>query len=276
MTKRKLQISNGHYFDTDQLARILYSISKADPGEKVTFSYLEEDTGLPFRQIRNRVSIARAMGIFEESKIKLTPFGELISKHDPFIGNKATLEFAHYLAAGNYKNIVWYEVFNTLLIDEQPKSHQGWVQYFREALANDYSEHSLKDHVGKEVRFIIDAYVKGTFVNLALLHLTSDDILYRRRYTSINPLILTAAIYDYGFNQQRKLLEVSDILNEKGSPGHVFFIDESTLRQSLEGLHEKGWTRYESTHNLDQIRLKDEFSSIEFLTAFYEDRDPVM
>ncbi len=276
MAKRKLQISNGHYFDTAQLARILYSITNADPAEKLTFSDLEKDTGLPFRQIRNRVSIARAMGIFEESKIKLTPFGKLISKHDPFIDNKVTLEFAHYLAAGNYTNLVWYEVFNTLLMDEQPKNYHGWVQYFREILANDYSEHSLKKHVREEVRFIVEAYVKGTFVNLALLHLTSDENLYSRRYTSTNPLILSAALYDYGFKQQRKLLEVTDILNEKGSPGHVFFLDEPTLKQALENIHEKGWVRYESTHNLDQIRLKDEFSSIEFLTAFYEDRDPVM
>jgi len=276
MIKRKLQISNGHYFDTDQLARILYSITNADPDDKVTFSYLEEDTGLPFRQIRNRVSIARAMGIFEESKIKLTPFGELISKHDPFVENKATLEFAHYLAAGNFRNLVWYEVFNTLLIDEQPKSYDGWLKYFRETLAKDYSEHSIKDHVGKEVRFIIDAYVKGTFVNLALLHLTSDEILYRRRYTSVNNMILAATIYDYGFKQDRKLFEVIDILKEKGSPGHVFFLDESTLRQSLEDIHEKGWARYEGTHNLDQVRLKDEFSAIEFMIAFYEDRDPAM
>ena len=59
-----------------------------------------------------------------------------------------------------------------------------------------------------------------------------------------------------------------------GSPAIVFGLDVALFRQQIEGLHDRGWLRYETTHNLDQIRLKPGFSTIEFLTAHFENREP--
>ena len=59
-----------------------------------------------------------------------------------------------------------------------------------------------------------------------------------------------------------------------GSPARVFGIDTDFLRALVEALHNKGWLRYETTHNLDQVRLRPGFTSIEFLTAYYEQREP--
>jgi len=64
--KRKLQISNGHYLDFDQLARLIHAMNSAEEGQKIIMSFLEKETGLPFRQVRNRISIGRAIGIIEE------------------------------------------------------------------------------------------------------------------------------------------------------------------------------------------------------------------
>jgi hypothetical protein len=52
-------------------------------------------------------------------------------------------------------------------------------------------------------------------------------------------------------------------------------MDEPTLRAHLEKLHEKGWLRYETTHNLNQMRLHDGFSALSFLKAHFGDKEPV-
>lgn len=51
-------------------------------------------------------------------------------------------------------------------------------------------------------------------------------------------------------------------------------LDVASFRRQIEELHDRGRLRYETTHNLDQIRLKPGFSALEFLTAHFEDRDP--
>ena len=272
--KRKLQISNGHYLDFDQLARLIHAMNSAEEGQKINMSFLEKETGLPFRQVRNRISMGRAMGIIEERALKLSPFGVLLSSHDIFFESKGTLEYLHYLAAGNYKNLVWYEVFNTLLPEKPPMDQAGWLKYFRSSLTHEYSLYSLNHHLNQEVRFIVEAYTKKGFKKLELLNQTLDGKLYRRRSTDFDQLIISAIIYNFGEKQRVNLLQMKDIITMPGLPGVLFNMDEAALRQLVEDLHQHGWVRYEGTHNLDQIRLKEDFRALDFLTAYYKGADP--
>ncbi|MFH1881648.1 MAG: DUF4007 family protein [Planctomycetota bacterium] len=273
-TKRKLQISNGHYLQFDQLARILHAINSRPRDKIVKMSSLEEDTGLPFRQVRNRISIARAMGIINKKVLQHTPLGSLISTYDPFFEMKGTLEYLHYLAAGNYYNIIWFEVFNNLLQQEPPMKYKGWTNYFQKSLSNEYSEFSLKDHMPKELRFIINAYSEKNFKKLEILYQDSQGFLSLRRYSRFYPLILSAMIYDFCSKKETLLFQIEEMVTDLGSPARVFGLDAAMLRQQIEGLHDRGWLRYETTHNLDQVRLKSGFWAMEFLTAHFEDRDP--
>jgi len=270
--KRKLQISNGHYLDFDQLARLIHSINSSD--RKLSMSELEELSGLPFRQVRNRISIGRAMGIFEPKSISLSAFGKLVALHDNFMESNPTLEYIHYLASSNSYNLVWFEVFNSLLVSESSKDYEGWLTYFRKKLAQFYTEHSIKDHVGKEIRFIIDAYIERNFNKLELLFRGTDGMLFRKRYTAFNALILCAMIYDYCTKKEAHLFQVGELAATPGSPARVFGLDVASFRQQIEGLHDRGWLRYETTHNLDQIRLKPGLTAISFLSAHFEDREP--
>jgi hypothetical protein len=272
--KRKLQISNGHYLDFEQLARLIHAMNSAEEGQKITTSFLEKQTGLPFRQVRNRISMGRAVGIIEERALKLSPFGILVYTYDTFFESKGTLEYLHYLAAANYKNLVWYEVFNTLLPDTPPMDHAGWLKYFRSSLAHKYTFYSLNHHLNQEVRFIIEAYTKRGLYKLEILHQTSDGKLYRRRSTNLHPMTISAMLYDHAEKQGAKLLQMNDVITMPGLPGLLFAMDEATLRQLVEDLHQHGWVRYEGTHNLDQIRLKGDFRALDFLTAYYKGADP--
>jgi len=272
---RKLQISNGHYIDFGQIARLIHSIATADQEQKITLSFLEEDIGLPFRQIRNRVSIIRAMGLFIKNGLQLSFFGNLIVKHDPFFEIQGSLEYVHYLAAGDYNNLIWFEVFNTLLPDEQILDYPNWLDYFRKQLEGHYSEKSLREHVAKEVRFIIEAYTQNNLKQLELFSKDSKGGLYKKRYIDPSPLIFCAILYDYARRQKTDLLQVENLLQDKGSPPVLFFMGEKMFHHILEILHEKCYLRYEGTHDLNQLRLKEEYSAELFLTAYYENREPV-
>jgi hypothetical protein len=268
--KRKLQVSNGYYLQLDQLARLMNSDRAKDGQQKNSTRRLAEDTGLPLRQVENLVSIGRALGIFTDISLRLSPLGSLIAAHDCFFQAKGTLEYMHYLAAGNYQNLIWYEIFNTVLPNNQPKDYRGWLNYFRETLAEQYSAYSLKSHLRKEVRFIIDAYLDKEFQRLELLQQAEDGRLYRRRGLTPEPLILAAMLYDYAGKQQTYTLQVGEMPQIPGSPPMVMGMDEVTFRQQTIKLHEKDYLRYEGTHNLDQIRLKPGLDGINFLKAFYE------
>jgi DNA-binding transcriptional regulator PaaX len=86
----------------------------------------------------------------------------------------------------------------------------------------------------------------------------------------VEPAILCAMIYDYAATRGESLLQVRKIAQAEDSPSLLFGFDETAFRQAVENLHENGWLRYESTHNLDQIRLKEDFSALTFLKLYYE------
>lgn len=277
MTKmdRKFQVSNGYLLDCDQLARALHYMLEHSNAKKITRQELSEDTGLSNRQIESLVSIGAAMGLVHTGRQTLTTTGMLVAKHDVFLEAKGTLEWCHYMAASNYRNLVWYEVFNSLLVHEAPMAQEQWVLHFRNLWTGQYSERTLGKGLKEEVRLVADGYTNQNFSRLSLVQLTSDDKLYRRRYIGFEPPILAAMVYDYAERNQTHLVQVHDLGEQPASPGFVFGVEESGFRQELEALHGRGWVRYETTHGLDQLRLKADLTPDCFLRAFYEDSEPV-
>jgi hypothetical protein len=272
--KRKFQVSNGHYLDFDHFARITHTLLTLEKKAPIRMNDLAEDSGLPFRQVRNRVSIARAMGLIEKNKLGLTEFGTLVAKYDPFCELVGTLEYLHFKASTNIENLIWYESFNSMFVENSSIDNPGWLSYFKNSLAALYTDKSLKDHLGKEVRFLIDTYLNQNFARLELLNQDIDEKFYIRRYSGLDPHVMSAILYDYGNLQNSQLLQIVEVTELPGSPAIVFGLDPKTLRLEVEKLHELGWLRYETTHNLDQIRLKKGFTALEFLSAYYEDRTP--
>ncbi|MDO9566074.1 MAG: DUF4007 family protein [Candidatus Desulfaltia sp.] len=272
--KRKFQVSRSHLFEFNHFSRILSFLYENRSTKSISRNILIENSGLPDGQVASLISIGAAMGLIQTRNQTLTPIGLIIAKHDIFLEGQGTLEWCHYKGAGSYKNFLWFEVFNHILAEEPAMTQEGWQEYFKKKLKGRYSDKTVNDHVPKEIRFIVDAYTKRNFNKLEILHISTDDQLYRRRYTSFTPLVLTAMIYDFCAANEAQLSQVGETAVTPGSPAMVFGLDAALFRQQVEGLHDRGWLRYETTHNLDQIRLKPGFSAIEFLTAHFEDREP--
>jgi len=141
-------------------------------------------------------------------------------------------------------------------------------------LKGQYTDRTIKKHVSKEIRFIVDAYTKRNFGKLEILQELPDGRLYQQRYTGFTLLVLTAMIYDFCAAGESRLSQVGEMVIAPGSPAVVFGLDAASFRQQVESLHDRGWLRYETTHNLDQIRLKPGLSAFEFMAAHYEEREP--
>lgn len=270
----KLQVSNGYSLDAAQTARLLTHIADHPEVKRFARRDLMEGTGLAEGQVESLTSIGAAMGLVAPVTARLTPLGELILRHDLFLDSSITLEFCHFLGAGNPRNLVWHAIFNEILPHHSPTDQAGWSAMLRDQLADRYSKRSLVKHVASEVRFVLDAYTVKNFKKLNLIYETPDKTLALRRYTALAPLSLAAMIYWVGDQHEARLVSFDEIQAVPGSPGRVFGLDASSMRQLVEVLHQKGWIRYEVRHGLDQVRLIDGFEPLEFLAAGYENREP--
>jgi len=271
----KLQVSNGYSFDPAQNARLLTHIAEHPEVRRFTRRELMEGLGLSEGQVEGLTSIAAALGLVAPVTAVLTPFGSLVTRHDLFLDTTTTLEFCHFLGAGNPRNLVWHTVFSDLLHDERPTDQAGWSARLRERFSSRFSDKSLVKHVASEVRFVVDAYTVKNLKKLHLLYETPEQTYTLRRYTALQPLSLAAMIYWIGERQQARLVSVDRLHTEPTSPSRLFGLDSSSLRGMIEQLHQKGWIRYEVRHGLDQVRLSDGFGAMDFLAAAYEGREPV-
>ena len=270
--KRKLQVSNGHYLEFDQLSRLIHTIYDSNL-TKIKNEYLSDQTGMPYRQVRNRISIGRALGIFERNRIKLSDFGKLLSEHDIFFEKTGSLEYCHYLAASNHGNLIWFEIFNTVLLQGNSYDYKELIKYFRTLLYKKYSDFSLVDHLGKEIRFIVDAYNNKKFNKLGFIMSTSDGKFYKSPYIKLDPKIFSAMIYSFGSIHNTLLFQVDELMSLPGSPAVVLGMDEPNLKKKLETIHNHGWIRYETTFDLNQIRLKSDLNQNDFLLSYFENEE---
>ena len=213
-SNRKLQISNGYLFESDQLSRVLHFLAERPAEKRIYRKDIQESTGLSNRQIESVVSIGCALGLIKPGVQTLTATGALITEHDIFLEQTGTLQWCHYQGAGNSRNLVWYEIFNRILPAELAHTESGWLANLRNSLSGQYTERTIGKHLQQEVRFVIDAYLNRNFKKLEILQQHSDGRLYRRRHLQVEPPILCAMIYDYATGRGESLLQVREIPSE--------------------------------------------------------------
>ena len=272
--RRKFQVSNSYPLDFDQLARVFNYLLEHRDEKKIKRTLVEEETGLSERQVESLVSMGAAMGLIKPSAQTLTQTGLLIAEHDIFIEKQGSLEWCHYIAASTYRNLIWFDIFNCLLHESSAMKQEEWCVWFRSVLSEQYTKRTIGKSLREEVRFIVDAYMNRNFNKLEILQQLPNERLYRQRYTNFIPPVFAAMIYGFIAQKETQLFQVKELAVQPGSPAVVYGLDAANLRQLIEKLHDRGWLRYETTHNLDQIRLKPGLNALEFLSAYYEEREP--
>lgn len=266
---RKLQVSNSYSLEFDQLARVFYFLREQEDCKKVKRYVMCEELGLAESQVKSLISMGAAMGLLKPKSHCLTELGSLIAEHDIFFEQRCTLELCHLIASGAYGNLIWFEFFNTLLPQENALTLDEAKQILQTRFREEYTEKTLKEHVRKELRFLVNAYQEQNLQKLDLLRQTNDGRMYLRRYTQLHPFILAAGLYDFGAKHKTDLLQLKELTEAPGSPAVLFGFDLAFLVDQVEALHQYELVRYETTHNLNQIRLKP-YSGIDFVRAYYQ------
>jgi hypothetical protein len=233
-----------------------------------------DETGLPDRAIEAYVSMGVAMGIVKRGSQTLTTFGRLVAQHDLYLERAGTLEWCHYCGAGSVRNLVWYDVFNRLLVEEEPLTHLEWNSWFRRELVGQYSDRTIKKVVQEEVNFVIDAYTEKKLAALGVVNESNTGHYSLSRRRDVELALFCGMIYHFMHQQHSTVFEVPEFAKSPGSPAAIFALHTDALREIVETLHRRGWLRYETTHSLDQIRLIPDIAYEEFLAAYFEGRAP--
>lgn len=202
-------------------------------------------------------------------RLRVTELGNRLLGHngwDPYLEDDATLWLIHWnLASTGTRAATWYWAFNSFqeysftrqtMVESLKRELEimGWVDVANSTLKRDvdcFVHTYLSRNHGKDN---IDDSVECPLNSLGILVQESDSERLRFR---IGPKAsLPAAIFAYATtefwnqsNNDRKTLEVREIIRSEGSPGSVFKLDQETVLEYLDRLEEvtRGDMTFEDT-----------------------------
>ena len=269
--KTKLQLSNSYLVKFDQLSRLLGAVQD-DPRRRIRREGLATTLGLSPRQLESLASIAQALGLLVPVTSHPTPLGRLIAAHDGFFDDLGTLWFLHYAIASEPRFLIWHRFANEFV------PHAGTFDYdeLRASYADieeTHSSYTARKHVTAETKTVLDAYTRQNFSRLA--YLRCRDEKYALSYREpVAPLVLAAMIARYRDRHHAgaTALPIDELLHAPNSPGWVCQLPEDRLRAALEALRSAPGVALESRADLDQLRLTDATSDVQWMERYYRER----
>jgi hypothetical protein len=274
LTDAKLQVTNGYSPRFDQISRLLiYVAGRTDVG-RIPKQDLADAMGLSESQVKNLTSLAAAMDLVRSIVYKPTEMGSLLVHHDPFFDDLGTLWICHYQIASQARNVIWNRMTNRILpMAQQPVTAASVTAEFDD-LRDRFSARSVDKHVPKEIQAFLRAYTDHRFRKLEYLGDIDGGYLLSDRPTAVPGLVLLALALQYRdrFRPGATGVEIPDLCHSDNSPGRILNVPELGVRQMLESLNRRGLLSIESRADLDQIRFGPDLSTLEVLSAYYEER----
>lgn len=242
--------------------------------------YWMEATGLVVEQYEGR------------SVPRLTEFGELVWRYDPYLENEGTLWLIHYYLSCNRTDATsWYWFFNhfaSVSFDDNQavEALQNWV------VTVEPDRRVAKSSLKKDVACLLRTYLpddKGNnpenllespLARLGVLAQFGEGTQKRYHWQNVDanrlhPLILLYVLVDRQRQQRPAIYEVrlSQVLQEPMNVGRVFNLTTAILTDLIAALnkeHPDLAIRFIRTAGLDQLTLPQVECS-EILTRYYED-----
>ena len=215
----------------------------------------------------------------------LTPFGEVIFKHDKYIEEMGTLWLIHYKLASSFDEATaWYYFYNEFRLSEF--SRDDFVFQLNNYIRmnnSEVSERSLDD----DFNCLVNTYVPRIKSNpekmqpesnidcplgeLGLIDIISKkDKLYKKcipKKDTLHPLIMLAVILDNVGDE--KEIKISSIQNDKNNAGKVFNLDIISLVNILTKIDLLGYIKVVRTAGLDVIRIIKAMNFLECIREYY-------
>jgi len=214
-------------------------------------------------QAEGTASVMRRLELID-SKNQITPWGSLVRARSPYLDDLGLLWLLHYLLASNAQLVLWSNLFNLILFEQDEVSIQEITEFFR-VLQGRWSEKSLNDKLPLEVNSIFNSYTQALFSRLGLIQKIEKGSYFGFKNTGVIPdLIWLSAILIYRdrYYTGAASLEIPLITKAHYSPGRILRQNEVSVRKALDALHNAGLLTVETRSGLDQVRFKREHTWI--------------
>lgn len=216
---------------------------------------------------------------------RLTPFGELIYKNDPYIEEMGTLWLLHYQLATNKDDATaWYYFFNEFKLTEFTRD--DFVTHLNNYIrmnAEEVSVRSLED----DYNCIINTYVPRVKSNpekvqpesnidcplgeLGLIDICNKkERIYKKsipKKDTLHPLIMLAVIVDQAGSQNE--VRISSIQSDLCNAGKVFNLDIIALTNLLYKIELMGYIKVVRTAGLDVVRIERNIDFLGCVAEYY-------
>lgn len=267
----KLQFTNGYRPRFDQISRLLHYQLSQEERKRIPRNEIVSELGIPDKQIENLTSMMTGFGLVLPRSTKLTPFGKIVIKSDPYFEKIETLWMIHYIVSSNPDWVVWHRIINVVLPSQDQYDVEKISQQYFSDLAKFYSELTVNKKLPKEVGSVFASYTRSELSHLNILDIEKTGNFFKTIPSEIPDL---AFLYCLIYYRNKHLpgssaINIEEICLSENSPGRVFNFPEYKVRTILDNLHNSNLIRMEKMANLDQVRIPDSINQEIVLQQIY-------
>jgi len=212
------------------------------------------------------------LGLLGDKSRKPTQLAQIIRKYDGYFEDIGTLWFLHYHISSQPNLVIWNRIANRLMARSNFTFEEA-AGLFKDQRTT-HSEYSFNHHLRKEFNVCIRAYLESEFNKLSLLRSEKKNEFIRTMPAPAPDKILMASIllYKSRFYANDVTIGIDSLTRQENSPGRLFYLNESKLREALERLRIGGDIVIESFADLDQIKFGRTTDHLKCLENYYQNK----
>lgn len=261
---------NKHYELTAiNVSRILGSIRESNK-TPIARDELGRQLGMTKAMTKGIISMMRELGLID-SKTQILPLGNIILDHVPYLDNAGILWLLHFILASNARLVLWSNLFDMHLPENEYFSVQEIAQRFQ-VLEGRWSSYSIRKKIPQELNAIFRTYTTEFFNQLGIIENYEGEYQIGWNTGVIPKWIWLSAllIFRDRYYPGASSLEIQLITQSHFSPGRILRVNEANVRKALDELHNVDLLTVETRSGLDQVRFKREITWLSAITEYLQ------
>lgn len=212
----------------------------------------------------------------------LTPLGEAVVSHDPYLQDEYTIGLLHYkLVTDAALATTWYWFFNSY--DERVVTKDSLIEALTAWTTQTQSRPISSNSLERDVNCLLQTYLPKQFENatpediiqspfeqLGLLGKTTNiTVIKQPLVTSRMADILFTTLLMYMENHQISEVNLQQLINEPELWGRVFNLSQSEIVEEIAVIQKKYPLIFTRTNRLDVLRINGEYSVEQAIAQAY-------
>lgn len=209
------------------------------------------------------------LGLRDTTHKVLTPLGTLLYEYDPRLQRKLSLQLLHYQLCSNPDATVWWELANQII----PTSRSMSIQQAADLLKSKGIGATNLKNLLADVRNFFKSYERDQIFG-SLEYLKYSKIgTYHPQSVNIEALLMAYIL----FRRRETGLAIStisiqNILTNQVSPGKLFNLSESQIKEKLRELESRGLVKVSHIADLDNMAYLFDGSALDILKMYYTEK----